>query len=224
MRKMIRRRAGLVLLGLPLLLLALGIAAPASAVGIFTLDAPVVIDSSNDGGTGVRGQFLVVTDLDLSDVLVSDGTVNFATQDVFLVVLELFGNSAPVDSFSFTIGVSGFGNITSNPKGAGALNDVASGAIAPSGVTADNTAAFAAVFDFSPVLNAGQETVRLFATYQSQGGGNLLAIGDTASFMVSSGTDFTVQGTIVPEPGTALLLAGGMLGLLGAARAASRRR
>jgi len=222
MRKMIRRRSWLGRLGLSLVL-ALGIAAPASAVGIFNLDGPVVIDSSNDGGTGVRGQFLVVTDFDLSDVLVTDGTVNFATQDVFLVALELFGNSAPVDSFSFTIGVTGFGNLMSNPKGAGALNDA--GGITPISVTADNSVAFAAVFDFSPVLNAGEQTVRLFATYQSQTGGNLLAIGQSVSFMVSSGLDFTVPGgTIVPEPSTAALLGGGLLALLGSARTLARRR
>ncbi|HSR42515.1 MAG TPA: PEP-CTERM sorting domain-containing protein [Longimicrobiales bacterium] len=232
MRKTMRRRSWLGRLGrlgLPLLL-ALGIAAPASAVGIFTLDGPVAIDGSISGNPGVRGQFLVVTDFDLSDVLVSNGTVNFATQDVFLVALELFGNSAPVDQVGITVGVDPtFPDLLNNPKGAGALNDVGSGAIAPVSVLADNILDKAGLFDYAPgasnLLQAGETTVRLFVTYAASGGGNSMAIGDSVTFMVSSGTDFSVTGgTIVPEPSTALLLGGGLLALLGAARSLARRR
>ena len=74
----------------------------------------------------------------------------------------------------------------------------------------------ATIFTFADTVDAGETTVRLFTTY-TEG----MAAGQTVSFMVSSGTDFTVQGTITPEPTTSALVGGGLLLLAFAGR---RRR
>ena len=40
--------------------------------------------------------------------------------------------------------------------------------------------------------------------------GTALAEGNTVNISISSGTNFTVQSTLVPEPGTALLVGSGL--------------
>ena len=82
---------------------------------------------------------------------------------------------------------------------------------APSGVTA-NGLTLLGLFDFIPdTLDAAESSARLFVTYNPAG--SALGVGSTANFMIHSGTSFTVQGTLVPEPGSALLLAMGTLWL-----------
>jgi hypothetical protein len=91
--------------------------------------------------------------------------------------------------------------------GGGFFND-GGGLITPTGVVI-NLVALRVDLDFSPGnVSASETTVRLFATYASG-----MADGQTVSFMVSSGTDFTVQGLIVPEPGTGALLVAGLVNL-----------
>jgi hypothetical protein len=58
-------------------------------------------------------------------------------------------------------------------------------------------------------LTAGETTKNLFVTYHNPVGA-ALSEGATVNFSISSGTNFTVQGILVPEPGTILLLGSGL--------------
>jgi hypothetical protein len=196
---MFKTLAAALVAGLSTLMLA-----PAAWALPYTLLAPVPIDGSNNGGTGVVGVIRPVTDF-TGAILLSDGIVNagFLGQDVLAVDFVLDAGSAPVDAFSLTVGTSLF---FQNPVGAGAFDDVGSGDIAPTAVLADSTIAFQGLFTFAVPLQAGETSVRLFLTYDPEG--QIIGL-ETVSFMVSSGTDFTVQG-IVPEPQTLLLVAGGL--------------
>ena len=186
--------------------LALCFAEPARAIP-YTLAAAIPITGSVSGNPGVVGSLEpVALDGSLSDPLGrTDGNVSFLTNDVFLVRLVLAAGSAPVDSLG--IGVNST-PLFGNPVGAGAYADVGQ---APSGVTA-SPVTLMGLFDFMPdTLDAGESSVRLFVTYNPAGGA--LAVGSTANFMIHSGTGFTLQGTLIPEPESALLLAMGMLWL-----------
>jgi hypothetical protein len=178
-----------------------GAAGSASALP-FTLNSTIFI---SDAGTGVDGRLDPVLDPshpDITGAHTDFGTVNFATQDVFVVDLTLSAGSSDVDALGITVGVP-----LPIPVGGGFFND-GGGLITPTGVVI-NLVALAVDFDFSPGnVSASETTVRLFATYASG-----MADGQTVSFMVSSGTDFTVQGLIVPEPGTGALLVAGLVNL-----------
>ena len=63
--------------------------------------------------------------------------------------------------------------------------------------------------------------MRLFVTHEPLGD---MVAGQTVNFMISSGADFTVQGEIVPEPGTLTLVGAGLATLGAAARCRRTRR
>jgi len=180
----------------------------------FTLSSAVALSQD-----GVSGSINPVSS-DSGAFLLTNGTVSFATQDVFIVDITLNAVSASVDALGITVGTTLF---FLNPAGAGAFDDTGSGDIGPTAVLADSIINFQGLFTFGTPLAAGQTSVRLFVTHSPQGD---IAGGETVNFMVSSGTDFTVQGTVtqLPEPGTlVLLLAGGVFALAPAALRARRR-
>jgi hypothetical protein len=195
-----RKTAGLI--ALTALVSTVAWTSVASALA-FTLDSTIFI---NDAGTGVVGELRAVDDgfgnTDTSGLHTDFGTVNFATQDVFVVDLVLSAGSASVDAIGVTVGVSPF----TAPVGGGYFND-GGGLISPATVQVNlGGFTFAVEYGFAPILAAGETTVRLFSTYT---GG--MAAAQTATFMISSGTNFSVGGTIVPEPGTGLLVGSGLL-------------
>ena len=125
--------------------------------------------------------------------------------------LVLAAGSTAVDAVQVAVASTPF---FGNPVGAGIFAD--SGATAPGSVSLP-AFAFRADFDFGgDPLAAGESSTRFFVTFAPAG--TALAAGQAASITLSSGTDFTVQGTIVPEPATGALLA------LGLAALAARRR
>ncbi len=195
-------------------LLALGLFTASEARALaFTLQSPLVIDGSNNAGSGVFGTINPV--LTTAGALgLTSGNTNFALTDVLIVDMTLNAGSASVGGIDFGDSAPLFGE----PVGAGSFADV--GDQAPSSVLHvpfDFIIGGVGQFTFLPnQLDANETSVRLFVTYSP---GVILAVGDTVNFMISSGANFTVQGTIVPEPGTFLLLACGL-----AALALRRRR
>ncbi len=202
-------------------LLALGVA-PAAWASPFTLTSQIVVDGTNNAGTGIFATIDPVNSLAGGGPLVTSGTVNagFAGQDVFTFDITLSGLSADVNYIEVAVITSGFFGL--DLQGAGYFSGDAGQA--PTTVIFDFIE-FEGDFDFSPpatgTLNAGETTVRLFVTY---GPGSTMQIGDLVNIFFSPGSgagDFMVQGTIIPEPST-LLLVGGGLAALGIR--ASRRR
>jgi len=165
----------------------------------------VVISGSETGNPGVVGTLHpVALDASLSEPIgLTSGDTSFVTNDVFVVRLTLAAGSEPVDS----LGIGAFSTpFVGNPVGAGAY---AEAGVSPTSI-AVSSLLLAAVFDFVPTpVSAGESSVRLFLTYSPAG--SALAAGNTAHFMISSGTDFTVQGTLIPEPNSRLLFALGFL-------------
>ena len=176
--------------------------AGSAAAAAFTLKQSVPITGAEAGNPGVVGSIDPVYDISGAFVL-TDGIVNIPAQDVFVIDVVLSGGSASVDALTITVGSPLF---FLNPVGAGAFADPGQD---PSAVLADNLVNFQGLFTFAPTLDAGETSVRLFITHSPQGD---IGDGQTVSFMVSSGTNFTVQG-VIPEPSTILLLGVGLAAL-----------
>ena len=195
---------------------SLGLADEAAA-SPFTLSAPIAITGAESGNPGVVGTLQPVGSGALGQAIgLSNGDVSFVTNDVLVFSLSLSAGSTAVDSVGVGANSSPF---VTNPVGAGSFADSGGGNRVPSSVTTSG-ALIAAIFDFIPnTVNAGETTVDLFVTYNAAG--SALATGTTANFMISSGTDFTVQVVLaeVPEPASFLLLAGA-LGVLALRRRA----
>ncbi len=189
--------------------LAVSLAGSAQAL-VFTLDSPLTITGSETGNLGVIGTINPVTDISgiVAAAPFSDGTISFGTQDVFVVDMTLAAGSAAVDQIGIAIspGIAGAGTFTGDP---GQAPDLVTYLAFDRGLFD---------FDFGTAsaanLGAGETSVRLFLTF-AQGGFFPIAPGDQVNFMISKAADldFTVSGTIVPEPGTVLLLASGLIAL-----------
>lgn len=216
-----RRRRTSWIAALALLLpLTLGVGHSAKAA-YFTIAGPVVIDASTPGNVnGVLGTLLPVgLPSSLSDpVDLSAGSVSFATHDVIVFALSLGVGSASVDY----LGVGALATpILPNPMGVGTFNnDPGTGLIAPGSVAVGPFTTLRGDYDFSgDNLEAGETTVNLFVTYSPLN--SALALENTVNFTISSGTNFTAQSTLVPEPGTFVLVTTG-LGILAARRRRER--
>jgi len=203
---------------------------PATAhAALFTVQSTIFITAGNNAGTGILGQidpvFIASGTVGTTNgtVLLSGSSINLATQDVFVFDMTLSAGSTAVDLIRVGMGLA-ISDLVVNPKGAGIW--VGDPGEVPTGIIA-SLVVLAADFQYGPTvvnstnLQAGESTVRLFVTYQkSTGGAGALVSGQTASFMISpagSATSFTVQGKIIPEPATLLLLGAGLaaLGLRG---------
>ena len=174
----------------------------------YTLGSSLVLTGSEFGNPGVIGSIdPVALGASLSDPFaVETGQTSFASNDVFVVQLTLAGGSLDVDLVQVAVASTPF---FGNPVGAGAFADVPGQA-----PTTATLPAFGFRADFAfpgGTLEAGESSTRLFVTYAPSG--SALATGRTVSFTISAGTDFTVQSTIVPEPGTAVLLSLSLSGL-----------
>jgi len=200
-----------------LVALALGLAGPVWALP-YTLVAPVVIDGSNNGGSGVLGTLLPVTDASGTSICLGGSCTDPTSQDWLLVQFVLGPGSADVDQI-------GIGAVGSNALGSGHFDDP------DETPTGGSVASGVAQIDYDHLnlgsalnLEAGETSDRLFAAFAS---GDLPGPGlpccaippGTASFSISSGANFSVQGAIVavPEPAVLLLVGPGLLLGLGAA-------
>ncbi|MDE0884302.1 MAG: PEP-CTERM sorting domain-containing protein [Myxococcota bacterium] len=188
--------------------MALSVSSSAYAAA-FTLAGPLAITGSEAGNPGVIGTLLPVgLPSSLSDTIaLSTGDTSFLTNDVVVFALSLSVASAAVDEIG--LGANSV-PILPNPVGAGSFN--AGGTEAPQAVTVGTFTTLKAAFDYAATnLTAGETTQNLFVTYSPAG--SALSIGNTVNISISSGTNFTVQTTLVPEPSTALLVGAGLMGL-----------
>ena len=222
---------------LAIFVLLLGIPGAASA-RTFTLLAPIVIDGTEGGNPGVLGTINPVTDPMLNQGtlgLVSGNIDSMGGTGTHTGLLDFFIFDVTLDLGSTSIdeiNVSLFSDpLLGNPIGTGAFSgnagDIDAGMQAPDVVINSPQPGLGGIFRFdlggatAGNINGGETTVRLFMTYSS---GEALALQEFqyATFSISSGTDFTVQGQILPEPGTMLLLGSGLVGI--GARQVRRKR
>jgi len=172
----------------------------------YTLAAPLAITGSESGNPGVIGTLLP---LGLPSTLggtvaMTTGTTDFATHDVIVFALSLSSGSTDVDE----VGLGALSNpLIPNPMGAGAFAE--GGTRLPDSISVGSFTTLKAAFSYGTnALIAGETTRNLFVTYSPAG--TALAEGNTVNISISSGTNFTVQSTLVPEPGTALLVGSGL--------------
>ena len=185
-----------------------GILAGSSSVHAlaYTLAAPLAITGSEPGNPGVIGTLLPLgLPSTLSGTIASTtGTTDFATHDVIVFALSLSSGSTDVDE----VGLGALSNpMIPNPMGAGAFAE--GGTRLPDSISVGSFTTLKAAFSYATnALTAGETTRNLFVTYSPAG--TALAEGNTVNISISSGTNFTVQSTLVPEPGTALLVGSGL--------------
>jgi len=192
-------------------------ASTAAHAAAFTLAGPLAITGGEPGNPGVIGTLLPVgIPSSLGDsIQISAGDTSFVTNDVIVFALSLSGGSLLVDQIG--LGANSI-PLLPNPVGGGSFN--AGGTEAPDSVTIGSFTTLTAAFDYSGnILAPGETTQNLFVTYSPAG--FALSVGSGVNISISSGTNFTVQTTLVPEPSTALLLAGGLFAL-GAQRRSKR--
>ncbi len=196
------------------LVLSLTLAGSAKALTI--VPDPVDLDP----GSGSIGNITLVG---TSTGLPSGGTQLFGTTGAFDISL-IFQATATTGNVIEVIGlavlVPPFGPFLS-PTGAGAI--LGTGNVAVNLVTAQLDAR---LFDFRdtgvPGIDLNETSDQFFVSYTSVATDGSLNV----NFMIDpvTGGLFNEEGNIIPEPGTALLLGFGLLGVLGVARAGSRRR
>lgn len=186
--------------------------ADAAEASPFTLSAPIPITGSEPGNPGVVGTLQPVGPGALGQGIgLSDGNVSFLANDVLVFSLSLSLSLSASSSAVDGLGVGAASTpLFGNPVGAGSFVDSGGGNQVPSFVAASSVLLLG-FFEFIPdTLSTGETTVDLFVTYNPAG--SALAVGSTANFMISSGTDFTVQGTLakIPEPASILMIAGAL--------------
>ncbi len=222
-------------LGMPTPAAALIFTIDGDGDGFLDLDGSddVAFSFTGSTGTGTAGSSLVSGTFRAVSILISDsdiaaqvGTTGFAGRDVLVFDVVLNAGSAIIDQIGVAVATNPVGL---NPTGAGYL-------VGPGETTAPtSTLGVGAAFGFNFFsgfgvtpgsfrfnfgldalnagnLSAGETTRRLFLTWADDGAFKPLEIGQTATFMMSSGTpdtNFLIK--IVPEPDTLTLVAGGLL-------------
>jgi len=197
-----------------------------AAAASYTIAGPIAI---NDAGSGVIGTLNPVNVIGAaSGSQVTIGSYTTASDlgiDVLLFELTLSPGSADVDQ----LGVGGAG-----------VFPIGGAYYAASGTQNPNQTAGSALellsstvnFNFEHLstaagnLQAGESTGILAVSFNlgdlpPPGIGPLQILADTATFMISSGADFSINALVtpvIPEPGTALLIGLGLAGLAGRGR------
>jgi hypothetical protein len=198
---------------------------PSTSWGLaYTIDAPIVIDVSNNAGSGVTGTINPINAVNGLTPTSAGTYTDWISQDILFVEIVLSGGSASVDQFGIGgAGAFAVGGAFYADGGKQSPNDADEPIIS---ITSSALFNFDHLATSAGNLQASETSTILAASFAL---GDLPPIGigptqilaDMASFMISSGTNFSVEALVVPipEPGTALILGLGLAGL-----ATTRRR